>query len=130
MIGIWGDFAQTYLLIFAIITSLAFALPIFFVPLTWAKLMQWKIPQEIDLAVYFGRCLGAFICIVELIAFRAAITGNGVIFAFEVLIAVFLFMLVVHIYGWIRKIQPITETLENILWLILLLLTLAFYPQV
>lgn len=130
MIGIWGDFAQTYLLIFALITSLAFALPIFFVPLTWAKLMQWKIPQEIDLAVYFGRCLGAFICIVELIAFRAAITGNGVIFAFEVLIAVFLFMLVVHIYGWIRKIQPITETLENILWLILLLLTLAFYPQV
>ena len=129
MIGMWGEYSQTYLLVFVIVTSIAFALPIFFKPLVWAKMMQWEIPQETDLAVYFGRCLGAFICIVELIALRAAITGVGLVFAFEVMLAVFSFMLVVHIYGAIKKIQPITETLENILWLILLGLTLAFYPN-
>ena len=91
--------------------------------------MQWEIPKETDLAVYFGRCLGAFICIVELIALRASLTGVGIEFAFEILVAVFLFMLIVHIYGAIKKIQPVTETLENILWLILLVLTLCFYPR-
>jgi VIT1/CCC1 family predicted Fe2+/Mn2+ transporter len=90
--------------------------------------MQWNIPDNTDLAVYFGRCLGAFILIVELIAFRAAITGEGLLFVFEVLIAVFSFMLVVHIYGAIKKIQPITETLENVLWIVLLVLTLCFFP--
>jgi len=128
MIGIWSTHAQTFLLVFAAITTLAFALPIFFKPMLWAKAMQWNIPEDTDLAVYFGRCLGAFILIVELLAFRAAISGNGLLFVFEILIAVFSFMLVVHIYGAIRKIQPLTETLENILWLVLLVLTLCFFP--
>ena len=29
----------------------------------WARAMQWNIPDDTDLAVYFGRCLGAFILI-------------------------------------------------------------------
>jgi hypothetical protein len=129
MIGIWNEFAQTYLLVFVIVTSTFFALPLFFRPLVWAKLMMWEIPKETDLAVYFGRCLGAFICIVELIILRAALTGEGLVFAFEVMLAVFSFMLIVHIYGAIKKIQPVTETLENILWIVLLVLTLGFFPQ-
>ena len=39
--------------------------------------MRWRIPQDIDLAVYFGRCLGAFILIVEALMLRAALTGFG-----------------------------------------------------
>ena len=128
MIGIWGSHAQIFLLVFATITTVFFALPIFFKPILWARAMQWNIPDDTDLAVYFGRCLGAFILIVELIAFRAAITGEGLLFVFEVLIAVFSFMLAVHIYGAIKKIQPITETLENFLWIALLVLTLCFFP--
>ncbi|MEH6550737.1 MAG: hypothetical protein V7744_12185 [Pseudomonadales bacterium] len=128
MIGIWSQYAQTYLLVFVVSTSLFFALPIFFKPIEWAKLMAWNIPEDTDLAVYFGRCLGAFILVVELVALRAALTGEGLVFAFEILVLVFSFMLVVHIYGALRKIQPITETLENILWVILLVLTLAFFP--
>ena len=54
-------------------TTLVFALPIFLVPLTWARLMRWRIPQDVDLAVYFGRCLGAFILIVEALMLRAAL---------------------------------------------------------
>ena len=128
MIGMWSSHAQTFLLVFACITTLFFALPLFFTPLAWARMMMWTVPDDTDLAVYFGRCLGAFILIVELIAFRAALTGEGLLFAFQVLLAVFLFMLVVHIYGALRKIQPITETLENILWVLLLALTLLFFP--
>ena len=76
MIGLWSLHAQTYLLVLAISTTLVFALPIFLFPLTWARLMRWRIPQDIDLAVYFGRCLGAFILIVEALMLRAALTGR------------------------------------------------------
>ena len=89
MIGMWSEYSQTYLLVFVVVTSTVFALPLFFKPLLWAKLMMWEIPEETDLTVYFGRCLGAFICIVELISLRAALTGEGVVFAFEVMLAVF-----------------------------------------
>ena len=130
MIGVWSEHAQIYLLFFATLTTLFFALPIFLAPLAWARMMMWKIPKDTDLAVYFGRCLGAFILIVEMLAFRAGLTGEGLVFTFQVLIAVFLFMLVVHIYGALKKIQPITETMENILWVVLLVLTLAFFPVV
>ena len=130
MIGVWSEHAQIYLLFFATLTTLFFALPIFLAPLAWARMMMWKIPTDTDLAVYFGRCLGAFILIVEMLAFRAGLTGEGLVFTFQVLIAVFLFMLAVHIYGALKKIQPITETMENILWVVLLVLTLAFFPVV
>ncbi len=53
--------------------------------------------------VYFGRCLRAFICIVEWLALRAALTGEALVFVFELLVAVFSFMLIVHIYGAIKK---------------------------
>ena len=77
MIGAFGDHAQTFLLVFATITTLVFALPIFFVPIRWARVMQFRITDDTDLSVYFGRCLGAFILIVEALAFRAALTRDS-----------------------------------------------------
>src|SRR5690606_37786947 len=85
MIGLWSESAQTFLLVLAISTTLVFALPIFLLPLAWARLMRWRIPQDIDLAVYFGRCLGAFILIVEALMLRAALTGEALHTTFEVL---------------------------------------------
>ncbi len=70
MIGIWGSHAQAFLLALTVVTSAVFALPIFFVPLAWARRFGWRIPEHTDLAVYFGRCLGAFILIVELLMLR------------------------------------------------------------
>lgn len=128
MIGIWSDHAQTYLLVLALSTSLVFALPIFLIPLTWARLMCWRIPDDIDLAVYFGRCLGAFILIVEALMLRAALTGKAVNTTFEVLAAVALLMTLVHVHGAIRRIQPWTETLEIVFYAGMLLLTLLFWP--
>ncbi|MBD9515943.1 hypothetical protein [Pseudomonas sp. PDM22] len=128
MIGMWSAHAQSYLLVLSVATTLVFALPIFLVPLLWARVMQWQLPEHTDLAVYFGRCLGAFILIVEGLMLRAALTGEALVTTFEVLAAVAGLMLVVHVYGAVRRIQPWTETLETGFYAGMLLLTLLFWP--
>ncbi len=128
MTGIWAESAQRFLLILAAATTLFFAIPIFLVPLKWVKLVLWRVPAETDLAIYFGRCLGAFILVVEIMMFRAGLYGTGLVLTFEAIMTVWLFMVAVHVWGWIEGIQPITETLEIGLWLALIALTLAFWP--
>lgn len=128
MIGMWSAHAQSYLLVLSVATTLVFALPIFLVPLLWARVMQWQLPEHTDLAVYFGRCLGAFILIVEGLMLRAALTGEALVTTFEVLAAVAGLMVVVHVYGALRRIQPWTETLETGFYAGMLLLTLLFWP--
>src|SRR3990167_5006827 len=128
MRGIGGDSGADYLLVLTFVTTLAFALPIFLVPLTWARLMGWRIPTQTDLAVYFGRCLGAFILILEAMMLRAALTGEAIHAVFEILLAVAVMMIVVHIYGALRRIQPLSETLEIGFYVGLLVLTLLFWP--
>jgi hypothetical protein len=129
MIGIWGAHAQTFMLVFAVLAAVAFALPMIFAPLQWARVLQWNIPEDTDLAVYALRCLGSLGLIVLLLAFRAAVTGEGLLFVYELFIPFFLLMVLVHIYGAIRKIQPMTETLEIGFWLILLVLAVCFMPS-
>ena len=128
MLGLWSANAADFLLILTLATTLVFALPIFLVPLTWARLMAWQIPQQTDLAVYFGRCLGAFILILEALMLRAALTGEAIHTAFELLAATATMMIVVHVYGALKRIQPLSETLEIGFYVLLLLLTLMFWP--
>lgn len=128
MLGLWSDHATQYLLVLTLATTLVFALPIFCIPLSWAHLMGWKIPMHTDLAVYFGRCLGAFILILEAMMLRAALSGEAIHTVFEMLLAVAVMMVVVHVYGALRRIQPLSETLEIGFYLGLLVLTLLFWP--
>ena len=128
MLGLWSTNAADFLLILTLATTLVFALPIFLVPLSWARLMAWQIPQQTDLAVYFGRCLGAFILILEALMLRAALTGEAMHTAFELLAATATMMIVVHVYGALKRIQPLSETLEIGFYVLLLLLTLMFWP--
>ena len=128
MLGLWSTNAADFLLILTLATTLVFALPIFLVPLTWARLMAWQIPQQTDLAVYFGRCLGAFILILEALMLRAALTGEAMHTAFELLAATATMMIVVHVYGALKRIQPLSETLEIGFYVLLLMLTLMFWP--
>jgi hypothetical protein len=128
MLGIWSAHSQAFLLTLVCVTSIAFALPIFLVPLTWARWFGWRIPQERDLAIYFGRCLGAFVLIVEVLMLRAGLNGEGLVFTFQVLLAVGALMVVVHIWGALRRIQPISETLEIGMYSGLFLLAVLFYP--
>ncbi|WP_425914749.1 hypothetical protein [Pseudomonas sp. GWSMS-1] len=128
MLGLWSAYAPQYLLILALATTLVFALPIFCTPLIWARLMGWKIPTHTDLAVYFGRCLGAFILILEAMMLRAGLTGEAIHVVFEMLAAVAVMMVIVHVYGALRRIQPLSETLEIGFYSAMLALTLLFWP--
>lgn len=128
MLGILAGYSGTYLFVFATLTTLFFALPLFIQPLTWARLMRWDIPEQKHLAIYFGRCLGAFILIVEVLMLRGALSSVHRVVAFEVLFMVFGLMFVVHVYGALRRIQPITETMEIGFWAVLFALNTAFFP--
>lgn len=130
MIGLWSAHSQTFLLVMATITTFAFALPITFAPLLWSRLMQWKIPADTDLVIYFARCLGVFILIVEWLAFRAGFTGVAIGFTFQVLLAVFGLMVVLHAVGMVQRIQPWTENAEIVMYSVLAALTLLFWPAV
>ena len=129
MLGLWSAHAQTFLLMVMAVTTVVFALPIFLVPLRWARVLGWHIPEHTDLAVYFGRCLGAFVLIVEALMLRAGLTGEGLLFTFQVIVAVSAMMVIVHIWGALQRIQPILETLEIGMYGGLGLLALAFWPS-
>ena len=90
--------------------------------------MRWEIPAQQHLAIYFGRCLGAFILVVETAMLRSSTTGTSFSYAFDILFLVFALMLVVHVHGALRRIQPISETLEIGLWAALFMLNTLFYP--
>ena len=128
MVGIWSAHAETVVLWFGIVTLFVFSLPLFFTPLLWARMFLWRLPADTDLAVYFGRCLGAFALIMDYLLIRAGLGGEGLVPIYEIMILFSGLMVPVHIYGAWAKIQPITETLETGFWLATCLLLLACYP--
>jgi hypothetical protein len=128
MFGLWSAHSREFLLVLVAVTTLAFALPIFLVPLRWARVFQWRIPGDTDLAVYFGRCLGAFILIVEALMLRAGLSGEGLVFIYQQLLAIATLMVIVHIWGALQRIQPWTETLEIGMYGGMFVLAALFYP--
>lgn len=128
MLGYYSQYSMEYITSLMVATTIFFALPIFVAPLAWARLMRWEIPEQKHLAIYFGRCLGAFILVVEAAMLRSSTTGTSFSYAFDILFVVFGLMFVVHVYGALKRIQPITETLEIGLWVTLFILNVLFYP--
>jgi hypothetical protein len=128
VLGLWSAHAQAYLLFVVAATTPAFALPLFLVPLRWARVLGWRIPEHTDLAVYLGRCLGAFVLIVEALMLRAGLTGEGLLFTYQVIVAVALLMVIVHVWGALQRIQPLLETLEIGMYGALGVLALLFWP--
>jgi hypothetical protein len=128
MLGVWGAQAQQFLFWFMAVTTVVFVLPLTLAPLTWAKTFQWRLPDDPDLAYYFGRCLGALALAVEFFIWQGsrnlavapvAIGSLGIFCAI---------MVVVHVDGAIRKIQPWTETAEIAFWGAAAGGCIAFYP--
>ena len=85
MLGYYAHYSQYYITVLMLTTTLFFALPIFVAPITWARLMGWTIPEHQHLAIYFGRCLGAFILVIEVAMLRSATTGTSFSYAFDLL---------------------------------------------
>ena len=128
MIGIWNQYLHIYLYVLSIGMLIGFGLPLLFVPLYWARLFRWEIPQQAELTAFLGRSLGVFICVVAVFAFRAANLPAVQPFFFDMLFWTLIGSILLHLYGAISKAQPITETVEILVWFLLLFATLAFYP--
>ncbi len=128
MIGIWGVHSAAFLQVTAIATMIVFALPILLVPFGWARMFRWSIPDDSDLALYFGRCLGGVACVLGAFTFYVATQPALQPFFMRILIGVYVAMILIHIAGALQKVQPLTETIEIGFWAVLLVLTLCFYP--
>jgi hypothetical protein len=128
MTGIWKDYSNIFLIIAGVAMLLAFGLPLMFAPMRWARVFRWEIPQQQTLAVFLGRSVGIFIAIMAIFAFKVTQMPEAKPFYFDLMLWTFAGMLILHIYGALRKAQPVTETLEIIVWVVLGLVTLCFYP--
>jgi hypothetical protein len=128
MIGILGSHNDTFVAAIAAGVLALFGLPLLVRPLAWARRLGWRIPVETHLAIYFGRCLGAVICVLGLFAFQAASDPALRPFFSNVLLGCFGLMTALHVDGAIRRIQPRSETYEIGFWLLLLGLGVLFYP--
>jgi hypothetical protein len=82
-------------------------------------------PEPPELAIYFGRCLGAVVCAIAAIA--AARSGDplAVRVMLELIAAALGAMTAIHAWGWVRGIQPRFEDLETLGYAALFALTLA-----
>lgn len=128
MIGIWQPYSDIYLIVVGVVTLVSFGLPLVIVPMRWANVFRWDVYQPGNLTIFLGRSLGVFISIMAIFAFKVSQTPTAMPFYFDLLLWVFGGMLLLHIYGAVRKTQPITETFEILLWIGLGLVTLCFYP--
>jgi hypothetical protein len=128
MIGAYAEQGRAFLLVWTILTTVAFALPMILAPLAWGRTMRFEIPAQTDLAVYYGRCLGVFALVLDAMLLRAALTGIGIVFVFQVGLAFSTLMVPVHVYGAVKRIQPMTETLEIGLWAVSAALFVLFFP--
>jgi hypothetical protein len=128
VIGLWGGYSAAFLQLVGIGSFLVLGLPLLLRPLAWAKVFRWSTGDNSDLAVYFGRCVGAVVCVLSGAAILAARDPAVQPFFFAIAIANFALMVVVHAWGALRRIQPWTETAEIGVWVSLLILGLLCYP--
>jgi hypothetical protein len=130
MIGIWQSYADIYLIVAGAAMLLGFGLPLTLVPIQWAHVFQWELPSHKKFTLFLERSVGIFIIVMSIFAFKASQGSIEVMrFFFDMMLVTFVGMILLHIYGAIRKVQPRSETLEIILWVILTIVTVLFYPQ-
>lgn len=109
--------ASWYLVIATTFFMVVIALPLLFVPLTWAKWFGWKIPEgNKDLTVYFGRCLGAAALSMLFAVAHGIPDPNSHHILFDMVSLVSGLMIIIHVWGAIRRTQPLSETIEIAVW--------------
>jgi CBS-domain-containing membrane protein len=131
MVGLWSEQASGFLLVVALVAVLTLGLPMLVAPLTWASWLRWPIPEAPEgrhLSIYFGRCLGAVICVQAAVVLGQASERSVQPVLFGLLIGNFALMVAVHVWGALRETQPLSETIETGAWAVLLVLAIAFYP--
>lgn len=128
MIGMWSAYADEFLIGLSALTFFLFTIPLMLFPLKWARLMGFEIPAHTDLAVYFGRSVAALAASVNFLALHAGLSGRAVFDVLIFIVVIAIFMTLIHVWGAIRKIQPLSETLEIGFWILMGLAALAVLP--
>lgn len=128
MIGRFSEQAPLFLTGLAALTFLFFSIPLLVAPLRWGRFMGFKTPAETDLAVYFGRSVGALAVALNFAAACAGLTGQGVAEMVALIFAIAVMMVLIHAWGAYKKIQPLSETIEIGFWALLALGAVVVYP--
>jgi hypothetical protein len=123
-------FARVFLLTAASLFLVGYALPLLFAPLAWARHLRWSIPDRTELTVYFGRCLGGVATAIVTMCFVAAVHPEKHVVLFDVIALAGAIMTGVHVWGWWRRAQPWTETLEIPLYAALAGIAIAARPVI
>ena len=98
------------------VVILLLGIPLSFFPIRWARAIGWKLPEDLSLARYFGRCLGVVALALCGLAIYASLHAPfaGVVCA--AIGATMLAIALVHVVGWLEKAQPLFETIEIALY--------------
>jgi hypothetical protein len=104
-------------------------LPLLISPIAWGRMLGWIIPEQTDLASYFGRSLGGVALSIALMGYLAAHDPWQYRFVFDLVILIGIFLIGVHTYGYIKKNQPVIENVEIILYALVSLLAWYLYPH-
>jgi hypothetical protein len=119
MISVDYPLASWFLVVCSLFFLLVVALPLLFVPLTWARWFRWKLPEgSTDLTVYFGRCLGGTALAIIVAVAHGIPDPKSHHLMFELVGVVSALMIFIHLWGAIRKIQPLSETVEIAVWVV------------
>lgn len=133
-LGLWYEYARACMLWLSVGALVFFGLPMMLWPLRWAKLLGWTIPgstgapEDAHLAIYFGRTLGMVTCALATVGLCVLDHPTLWPLFFNLNILIFLANTAVHAWGAIRRIQPLSETLEIPYWFALAVLLYLFYP--
>jgi hypothetical protein len=73
---------------------------------------------RLDLTVYFGRCLGAVALAVIIAVAHGIPDPKSHHLLFELVAMISGLMIGVHLVGWIEKTQPLSETVEIAVWVV------------
>lgn len=120
--------ASWFLLIAPTLFLIVYALPIFLAPFRWARLFGWTVNERDDLALYYGRCLGALAIAVCAACYRAAPHPRDSAILFELLAVAGVLLAGAHLWGALEKRQPWIETVEILLYLGLTVLAVVLRP--
>lgn len=120
--------SSIYLIVNGIVFLVFFGLPLLINPLAWARRIGWNIPQHTDLVIYLGRSLGAVALPLVAYLFIAAMDPWHFRFIFDLLISIGALLFGVHLYGFIKKVQPLIEHIEIVFYGANTLLAWYFYP--
>lgn len=122
--------SRIFMLVSAIAGVLLLGLPLLLFPLSWARKIGWKLPEQTELANYFGRSAGGAALAISIMGLFAANDPVQYRSVFVLLIIVSILMAAVHAYGMLKKAQPWFENVEVILYGVMAFLAYFFYPSI